>query len=86
MTCRVTYLPVIIPIKRKKMTNHNHLSFFEVGQQKINFVFYELSLPDDNPVFTLKNVMEEMDFTALLAQYSGKGKSGFNSIMKFPSL
>ena len=51
--------------------------------QKINFKFYELSLPDDDPVFTLKNVMEEMDFTALLAQYSGKGKSGFNPIMKY---
>ncbi len=24
-----------------------------------------------------------MDFAALLAQYSGKGKSGFNPIMKF---
>ena len=57
--------------------------FFELGQQKINFSFYELSLPDDDPVFTLKNVMEEMDFTALLAQYSGKGKHGFNPIMKY---
>ena len=57
--------------------------FFELGQQKINFKFYELSLPDDDPVFTLKKVMEEMDFTALLAQYSGKGKHGFNPIMKY---
>ena len=46
--------------------------FFELGQQKMNFKFYELSLPDDDPVFTLKKVMEEMDFTALLAQYSDK--------------
>ena len=45
--------------------------------------FYELSLPADDPVFTLKKVMEEMDFTALLAQYSGKGKRGFNPIMKY---
>ena len=57
--------------------------FFELGQQKINFNFYELSLPADDPVFTLKKVMEEMDFTALLAQYSGKGKHGFNPIMKY---
>ena len=57
--------------------------FFELGQQKINFKFYELSLPDDDPVFTLKKVMEEMDFTALLAQYSVKGKHGFNPIMKY---
>ena len=30
--------------------------FFELGQQKINFSFYELSLPDDDPVYTLKKV------------------------------
>lgn len=42
-----------------------------------------MSLPDDDPVFTIKKVMEEMDFTALLAQYSGKGKHGFNPIMKY---
>ena len=32
--------------------------FFELGQQKINFSFFELSLPDDDPVYTLKKVME----------------------------
>ena len=63
--------------------NNYYNEFFELGQQKINFNFYELSLPDDDPVFTLKKVMEEMDFTALLAQYSGKGKHGFNPIMKY---
>ena len=66
------------------MRNNNYYNeFFELGQQKINFNFYELSLPVDDPVFTLKKVMEEMDFTALLAQYSGKGKHGFNPIMKY---
>ena len=64
-------------------SNMYYNEFFELGQQKINFNFYELSLPDDDPVFTLKKVMEEMDFTALLAQYSGKGKHGFNPIMKY---
>ena len=34
--------------------------FFELGQQKINFSFYELSLPDDDPVYTLKKVMEDI--------------------------
>ena len=63
--------------------NNYYNEFFELGQQKINFNFYKLSLPDDDPVFTLKKVMEEMDFTALLAQYSGKGKHGFNPIMKY---
>ena len=65
------------------ISNKYYNQFFELGQQKINFKFYELSLPDDDPVFTLKKVMEEMDFTALLAQYSGKGKHGFNPIMKY---
>ena len=26
--------------------------FFDFGQQKINFSFFELSLPDDDPVYT----------------------------------
>ena len=60
--------------------------FFELGQQKINFKFFELSLPDDDPVYTLKKVLEEMDFTGLLAQYSNKGRNGFNPIMKYAVL
>ena len=36
--------------------------FFELGQQKINFNFFELNLPDDDPVYTLKKVMEDLDF------------------------
>ena len=60
--------------------------FFELGQQKINFNFFELSLPDDDPVYTLKKVMEELDFTNLLAQYSNKGRNGFNPIMKYAVL
>ena len=69
------------------MTKQDYYNeFFELGQQKINFSFFELSLPDDDPVFTLKKVMEEMDFTALLAQYSGKGKHGFNPIMMYATV
>ena len=69
------------------MTNNNYYNeFFELGQQKINFKFFELSLPDDDPVYTLKNVMEEMDFSSLLAQYSNKGRNGFNPIMKYAVL
>ena len=60
--------------------------FFELGQQKINFKFFELSLPNDDPVYTLKKVMEELDFTNLLAQYSNKGRNGFNPIMKYAVL
>ena len=57
--------------------------FFDFGQQKINFSFFELSLPDDDPVYTLKKVMEELDFSGLLACYSNKGRTGFNPIMLY---
>ena len=57
--------------------------FSEIGQQKINFSFFELGLPDDDPVYTLKNVMEELDFSGLLACYSDKGRTGFNPIMLY---
>ena len=57
--------------------------FFEIGQQKINFSFFELSLPDDDPVYTLKKVMEELDFSGLLACYPNKGRTGFNPIMLY---
>ena len=67
-------------------SNKYYNEFFELGQQKINFKFFELSLPDDDPVYTLKKVMEEMDFSGLLAQYSNKGRNGFNPIMKYAVL
>ena len=57
--------------------------FFEIGQQKINFSFFELSLPDDDPVYTLKKVMEDLDFSGLLANCSDKGRTGFNPIMMY---
>ena len=57
--------------------------FFEIGQQKINFSFFELRLPDDDPVYTLKKVMEELDFSGLLACYPNKGRTGFNPIMLY---
>ena len=57
--------------------------FFEIGQQKINFSFFELRLPDDDPVYTLKKVMEELDFSGLLANCSDKGRTGYNPIMMY---
>ena len=68
------------------ITNKYYTEFFELGQQTINFNFLELSLPDDDPVYTLKKVMEDLDFTNLLAQYSNKGRNGFNPIMKYAVL
>lgn len=77
------HLPSVTCYNVTMLNQKYYNEFFELGQQKINFKFYELSLPDDDPVFTLKKVMEEMDFTALLARYSGKGKCGYNPIMKY---
>ncbi len=37
-----------------------------MGQQKINFSFFELSLPDGDPVYTLKKVLEELEFSGML--------------------
>ena len=43
----------------------------------------EIGLSDDDPVYTLKKVMEELDFSDLLACYSDKGRTGFNPIMLY---
>ena len=68
------------------LTTKYYNEFFELGQQKINFSFLELSLPDDDPVYTLKKVMEDIDYSGLLAQYSTKGRNGFNPIMMYATV
>lgn len=65
------------------LTTNYYNDFFEFGQQKINFSFFELSLPDDDPVYTLKKVMEDLDFSGLLAKCSDKGRTGYNPIMMY---
>ena len=65
------------------LTSNYYNDFFEFGQQKINFSFFELSLPDDDPVYTLKKVMEDLDFSGLLANCSDKGRTGYNPIMMY---
>ena len=58
------------------LTVNYYNDFFEIGQQKINFSFYELSLPDDDPVYTLKKVMEDLNFSGPVFR---------RSTMKFPT-
>lgn len=60
--------------------------FFEKGQQVINFNLYVMSLPKSDPVYTLKNVMEKMNFLTLESQYSKIGRKGYNPIMLFAVL
>lgn len=57
------------------ISNKYYSEFFELEQQKINFSFFELHLPDDNLVYTLKKVMD-LDFSGLLANCSDKGRPG----------
>ncbi len=69
------------------MLNNNYYNnFFGFGQQKIKFNFYELCLPDDDPVYTLKKVMEDLDFSSLLARCSKKERNGYNPIMMYAVL
>ena len=73
-----------VPCYNGTMLKHDYYNeFFELGQQKINFSFFELSLPDDAPVYTLKKVMEELDFSGLLANCSDRGRIGYNPIMMY---
>ena len=57
--------------------------YFILSSTTSNFSFFELSLPDDDPVYTLKKVMEELDFSGLLANCSDKGRTGYNPIMMY---
>lgn len=60
--------------------------FFELGQQVINFNLYQIGLPADDPVHTVKRVMKELDFSSLLDKYSRLGRKGYNPIMLFSIL
>lgn len=62
-----------------KQTYYNE--FFEKGQLKIHFDLYQIGVPSDDPVYTLKKVMEDLNYTSLLAECSSKGKKGYNPIM-----
>ena len=42
-----------------------------------------MAFPDDDPVYTLKKVMEDLDFSGLLACYFDQGRTGYNPIMLY---
>lgn len=66
------------------MTKQDYYTdFFELGQQVINFNLYQIGLPEDDPVYTLKEIMEELNFDQLLKQYNSRGRKGFNPIMMY---
>ncbi len=55
-------------------------TIFQYLKGKFIFSFHELSLPDDDPVYILKKVMEDLDFSGLLANCSDKGRTGYNRV------
>lgn len=57
----------------------------DISKRNLYFL-EELELPKDDPVFTLKSVLEELDFSRLLNQYKSKGRKGYNPIMMFALL
>ena len=62
------------------LNNKYYTDFFELGQQKINFSFFELHIPDDDP---LKKVMEECDFYAMpdVQKYSLQWKNPYQVLL-----
>ena len=66
--------------------NTYYNEFFEKGQLKIQFDLYQIGLPAGDPVYTLKKILEDLNYTSLLAQYKHKGRKGYNPIMMFAVL
>jgi len=66
--------------------NTYYNEFFEKGQQLIDFNLYPIGLPADDPVYSLKKVMEDLNYSSLTARYSTKGRKGYNPIMMFAVL
>lgn len=66
--------------------DHNYNEFFGFGQQSFKFNLMDYKIPENDPVFTLKKVMEELDFTKLLSAYSSVGRRPYNPIMMFALL
>ena len=56
--------------------------FFEMGQQKINFSFSELSLPDDDPVYTQTYVSNDRTDYDTLIPVLEKHKNAFGEILE----
>lgn len=60
--------------------------FFDLGQQVIHFDLYQLSVPKDDSVHTVKKIMESLDFSKLLERYHHVGRKGYNPITLFSLL
>jgi len=63
----------------KKQYHYNEYFGFE--QQKLPIYLYEHRIPHDDSVYTLKKIMEELNYSRLLDRYSHLGRKGYNPIM-----
>jgi transposase len=63
----------------KKQYHYNEYFGFE--QQKLPIYLYEYRIPHDDSVYTLKKIMEELNYSRLLDRYSHLGRKGYNPIM-----
>jgi transposase len=61
--------------------NNYYNDFFEKGQQQFKLYLYESRIPHDDSVYTLKQIMEVLNFERLLNRYSHLGRKGYNPIM-----
>ena len=68
------------------MNNKYYTEFFETKQQKFHFELYEIGLPTDDSVYTLKKVLEELNYDILMAKCAPRGRKGYNPIMLFAVL
>lgn len=64
-------------------THYYFTEYFEKNQLFSSFDYLELQLDKDDPVYTLINLMEELDFTELISMYNNRGRKAFNPIMMF---
>ena len=61
--------PLSVPCYNGTMLKQDsYIEFFELGQQIINFSFFELCLPNDDPVYTLKKSDGGFRFFRLVGQ------------------
>ncbi len=58
-----------------------YTEYFELGQQKISYNLFNFKLSEDDPVHTLKKIMQSLDYTKLLETSSKRGRTGYNPIM-----
>ncbi len=70
-------------------TQEYHNEFFDKGQLISKYHFLEMQIPKNDAVYSLKEVMEQLDFSGLLSQYSKRGRtadSGYCSEKNFKFL